>query len=130
MAKYVLNTNENDFDFALLGLVCPENQYAILSFVNEALKINLCLNNYVPFSLKDGKLFKFSLYNFTDEELNLEFFLIPNASNFDEPNVNASASNDLFKGMDIDESVKLIKELPKTDYFLIVKRRRSPLLSI
>lgn len=121
MAKHVLNTNENDFDFALIGMVCPENQYVILSLVNESLKINLRLNDYVPFSLKNGKLFKFSLYHFTDEELNLEYFLIPNTSNFEAPNMNASGLNDLFTGLDVDESVKLVKELPKTDYFLIVK---------
>ena len=121
MAKHVLNTNENDFDFALMGIVCPENQYVILSLVNEALKINLRLSDYVPFSLKDGKLFKFSLYNVVDEELNLEYFLIPNTSNFEEPNLNTSEMNDLFKGLDVDESVKLVKELPKTNYFLIVK---------
>jgi len=121
LAKHVLNTNENDFEFALIGIVCPENQYLVLGLVNDVLQLKLSLNGYVPFSLKAGKLFKFSLYNYTDAELSLEYFLVPNTSNFEEPNLKASDANDLFNGLDVDESVKLVKELPKTDYFLIVK---------
>jgi len=121
LAKYVLNTNKEDLDFALLGITCPENQYSILSRVNDVLQTDLRLSDYVPFSLKDGKVFKFSLFHFLDEELGLEYFLVPNTSNFEEPNINASTGNDLFKGLEVDESVKLVKELPKTDYFLILK---------
>ena len=119
MAKHFLNTNDNDFNFALLGLVCQENQYSVLSLVNDALQIKLRLNGYVPFSLKLAKLFKFSLYHFMDEDLGLEYFLIPNTSNLEDPNLNTVGANNLFTGLDIDESVKLVKELPKTDYFLI-----------
>lgn len=121
MAKHVLNTNNDDFDFALLGINCSENQYFMVSVVNDALKIRLQLNDYVPFSLKDGKIFKFSLFHFSDEELGLEYFLVPNTSNFEVPNIHTSALNDLFKGIEVDESVRLVKELPKTDYFLIMK---------
>lgn len=121
MAKHILNTSENDFNFALLGIVCLENQYSILSLINDALQIKLRLSDYVPFSLKDSKLFKFSLYHYADEELGLEYFLIPNVSNFEEPNMNAGLVEDLFSGVDVDESVKLVKELPKTDYFIIAK---------
>lgn len=121
MAKYVLNTSDDDFDFVLIGLVCLENQYHVTNAVNEALKINLALSDYLPFNLKDGKLFKFSLYHFLDEALGIDYYLIPNTSNFEEPNINDVKSNDLFGGFDVDESVKLIKELPKTDYFILLK---------
>jgi len=121
LAKHVLNTSERDFDFTLVGIVCMENQYVTLSLINEVLKINLKLSAYVPFSLKDNNLFKFSLYHFIDEELGLEYFMVPNTSNFEEPNIQSQENDGLFKGFDIDESVKLIKELPKTDYFLIMK---------
>ncbi len=121
MAKHVLNTNEDDFDFVLIGLVCLENQYHIINAVNDALKINLTLNDFLPFNLKDGKLFKFSLYRFLDEELGIDYYLIPNTSNFDEPDVNGNSNNDLFASIDVDESVKLVKELPKTDYFILLK---------
>ncbi len=120
MAKHFLDTHD-DFDFALLGIVCQENQYVMFSVINDVLKIDLRLSDYVPFNLKDGKLFKFSLYHFVDEELGLEYFLVPNTSNFAEPNINAASSNDLFNDVDVDERAKLVKELPKTDYFLILK---------
>ena len=121
MAKHVLNTSEDDFDFVLIGLVCLENQYHLINAVNDALKINLCLSDYLPFNLKDGKLFKFSLYRFLDEELGIDYHLIPNTSNFDEPDVNENRAEDLFASVDVDESVKLVKELPKTDYFILLK---------
>jgi hypothetical protein len=120
LAKHFLDTHD-DFDFALLGIVCQENQYVMFSVINDVLKIDLRLSDYVPFNLKDGKLFKFSLYHFVDEELGLEYFLVPNTSNFAEPNINAASSNDLFNDVDVDERAKLVKELPKTDYFLILK---------
>lgn len=120
MAKHFLDTHD-DFDFALLSIVCQENQYVMFSVINDVLKIDLRLSDYVPFNLKDGKLFKFSLYHFVDEELGLEYFLVPNTSNFAEPNINAASSNDLFNDLVVDERAKLVKELPKTDYFLILK---------
>ncbi|PBQ32031.1 hypothetical protein CNR22_09700 [Sphingobacteriaceae bacterium] len=121
MAKYVLHSSEDDLDFVLIGITCPENQYAVLSIVDDALKINLVLSDYIPFNLKEGRIFKFSLYRFLDEELGLEYYFIPNISNFEEPNLSVSATRDLFAGLEIEESVRLIKELPKTDYFLILK---------
>lgn len=121
MAKHFLHTNEEDFDFVLIGITSLENQYQALSLINDCLQINLCLDDYIPFSLKEGKIFRFSLFQFADDELGLHYYFIPNTSNFEEPNLNASEKNDLFAGFEIDESVKLIKELPKTDYFLILK---------
>lgn len=122
MAKYVLNSSEDDLDFVLIGITCLESQYTVSALIDDALKINLFLSDYIPFNLKEGRIFKFSLYRFLDEELGLEYYFIPNTSNFEEPNINTSNSkNDLFSGIDVDESVKLIKELPKTDYFLILK---------
>lgn len=121
MAKYVLNTNSEDFDFVLLGIACQENQYQTLSAINDVLKIQLRLSDYIPLSLKGGKIFKFSLYHYLDEGLGLEYYLIPNSSNFEESNINTVGANDLFGDVDVDESVKLIKELPKTDYFIILK---------
>lgn len=126
MAKYVLNTSEEDLDFVLIGITCLENQYSVAALIDDVLKINLFLSGYIPFNLKEGRIFKFSLYNFLDEELGLEYFFIPNNSNFEEPNPNgpgdtSGIAKDLFANVDVDESVKLVKELPKTDYLLILK---------
>jgi len=121
LAKHFLNTSDDDLDFKLLGIVCPGDQYQVVSAISSVLKINLVLSDYIPFNLKDGKIFKFSLYHFIDDELGLEYFFIPNTSNFEEPNMNLHHGNDLFAGLEVDEEVKLVKELPKTDYFLILK---------
>jgi hypothetical protein len=121
LAKHILNTPSDESDYVLIGINCAENQYVLSSLINEVLKTDFFLSDYVPFNLKEGRMFKFSLYRFLDENLGLEYFLIPNTSNFEEPNLNLSESKDLFAGQDIDERVKLINELPKTDYFLIMK---------
>lgn len=121
MAKYVLNNSENDLDFVLIGITCAEDQYGLAAIIDQSLKINLFLSDFIPFNLKEGRIFKFSLYRFLDETLGLEYFFIPNSSNFEEPNTSAGAKSDLFEGLNIDESIKLIKELPKTDYFLLLK---------
>jgi hypothetical protein len=121
LAKHYLNTSEEDFDFVLIGIACGENQYLLASRISDALGIQLFLSDYLPFNLKDGKLFKFSLYRFVDEELRLEYFFIPNTSNFDEQQAGSATGGDLFAGLDVEESVRLVKELPKTDYFLILK---------
>jgi hypothetical protein len=121
LAKHVLHNAGEDFNFLLFGLVCLEDQYRTVSLVNDALNIDLQLVHFLPYSLKDGKIFNFSLYGYEDEELYLEFSLIPNTSNFDEPRTNGPDAQDLFSGQTVDETVRLIKELPRTDYFLIVK---------
>lgn len=121
MAKYVLNNPSNALDFVLIGISSPENQYSIASHINNALGIDLSLSDNIPFNLKDGKLFYFSLFRFLSEELGLEYFLIPNASNFDRTHTENANTGNLFDDLNIDESTRLVKELPKTDYFLILK---------
>jgi hypothetical protein len=120
MAKHFLNNSEADIDFVLIGITCLEDQYTLVAIIDDVLKINLQLSDYIPFTLKEGRVFNFSLYRFIDEELGLEYCFVPNNSNFEEPNINQT-SKDLFAGVNVDESMKLIKELPKTDYFLILK---------
>jgi hypothetical protein len=121
MAKHFLHTTDEDFDFVLIGITCSENQYRLVSLINDALGLDFYLSDYLPYNLKEGNLFKFSLYRFIDEELRLEYFFVPNVSNNDEPRVKEFDPDDLFAGIGVDERVKLIKELPKTDYFLILK---------
>jgi len=121
VAKHVLNTSYENYDFVLIGLSCTENQYVLASSISDILNISFYLSDYIPFHLKEGKLFNFSLYRYIDEELGLEYFFIPNISNFEEVNPNRVFENDLFSEMPVDETVRLIKELPKTDYFLILK---------
>jgi hypothetical protein len=121
LVKHVLHSAADELDFFLLGIRSAEDQYRIASLINDALGIDLSLNSFIPFNLKSGKSFNFSLFGYIDEELGIQYNLIPNSSNFGQPGVGAPANGTLFSEGDIDESVKLIKELPKTDYFLILK---------
>lgn len=121
MAKHVLNTGADDYDFVLIGITCSENQYFLSSVVGDALNLSFFLSDYIPFSLKEGKIFKFSLYRFLDEELGLEYFFIPNSSNFEDLNPNMQTTADLFAEINVEETTRLIKELPKTDYFILLK---------
>jgi hypothetical protein len=120
LAKHTLDNDESEFDFALLGITCAEDQYRAVSLINDVLGTSLCLSSYVPMSLKKGQVYNFSLYRYDDLDIGLEYYLLPNTSNFDPPGVRRSGA-DLFAGQDVDESTRLIRELPKTDYFLIMK---------
>ncbi len=121
LAKHTLNTSHEDYDFVLIGITSSENQYFLNSVIGDALNFNFYLSDYIPFSLKEGRIFKFSLYRFLDDELGLEYFFIPNTSNFEDVNPNQFPENSLFAELEVEESVRLIKELPKTDYFIILK---------
>ncbi len=120
MAKHVLQSDGDELDFALIGISSSDDQYRVVSLLNEVLGVKFFLSDYIPMNLKGGQLFNFSLYKFTDEKLALEYYLVPNSSNFEDPGVHQAAT-DLFAGQNIDESTRLIKELPKTDFFIILK---------
>lgn len=121
MAKHALHNASDELDFSLLGISCADDQYRVTSLVNDALGTDLFLSDYVPMNLRSGKLFSFSLFRYTDENLGLEYYLVPNASNLEQPGTQPAAGNDLFSGQDVDERTLLIKELPRTDYFLLLK---------
>jgi hypothetical protein len=121
LAKHVLNSAGDELDFFLLGIVCQEDQYRMTGLINDVLGIDLVLSSFIPYHVRSGKGFTFSLYSFFDEELGILYNLVPNTSNFEQPNVNVGEAGSLFSNLDVDESVKLIKELPKTDYFLLLK---------
>ncbi len=118
--KHNLLSTDGDFDFVLFGITCLQSTYEVVSKINEHLQIDLCLQSILPYNLKGGKLFNFCLFDYYDEHFNLHYNFIPNASNSEDA-FNSSPSTDLFTEQNIEESVRLIKELPKTDYFLIIK---------
>lgn len=121
MAKHVLNNSTENFDFLLIGILTGENQYSIVSKVNQALGIDLVLSDNISYNLKPGSIFHFSLYRHQNEDLGLEIFLLPNNSNLEIAKPEEKEGADLFSGTGVEESARLIKELPKTNYFLIVK---------
>jgi hypothetical protein len=122
VAKYILHNDVNLFDFVLIGITSPENQYVIVNNVNESLNIDLALSQTLRSASKDTDLFDFSVYSFLDEELGLEYCFLPNKSNF-RPKQKARPAYDLFaeSKQSIEQSILLISELPHTNYFLILK---------
>ncbi|HQQ95127.1 MAG TPA: IPExxxVDY family protein [Bacteroidia bacterium] len=120
MAKHVLNIKDEDYDFVLLGLSLLKDQYETTVAVNECLSINLSLDSEVSLALKGDKLFSFSLFTCFDEDFGIEYLLVPNTSNFEAPK-ESQARTDLFGEIEVEERTRLIRELPLTDYFLILK---------
>lgn len=123
MAKYTLNSDPEDFNFLLFGIASSENQYVLASTINSALGIDLRLSNYIDLSHRMGKDFKFSFFDYLDEEFNLEYNLIPNKSNNVAKEKTEKQDGDLFSmfNENVDESSRLIPELTKTDYLLLIK---------
>ena len=123
MARHTLHSDPEEFNFLLFGIACSENQYVLASNINTALGIDLQLSNYIDLSHRMGKDFKFSFYDYQDEEFNLEYNLIPNKSNNVAKEKKDTNGGDLFSmfNEDIDESSRLIPELTKTDYLLLIK---------
>lgn len=122
MAKpHLLNINTNDFDFVLLGLSLIKDQYETAFALNETLNLKLALSHQFQLSLKGHHQFRFSLFRYFDETFGIEYLLIPNASNFEVPKPQMDAT-DLFQPViEVEERSLLVRELPKTDYFLILK---------
>lgn len=115
-----MDADAEEFNFLLIGISCALNQYTVVTLLNKQLNIDLCLQSIVPYHLKGNNTFSYNLYGCEVPELYLEFNLISNLSNFESDVIDA-ASNDLFATQAVEERARLIKELPKTDYFLIVK---------
>jgi len=121
MAKHVLGNIDEDLDFALVTITCPFDQYEMVSIIDQQLCTAFYLSDEVPFNLKDNKLFLFSLFRFVDPELGLEYSLLPNLSNFEKQQVNTATQAGLFADTGVEERVRLVKELPKTDFLLLLK---------
>lgn len=121
MAKYVLDSKELEPNFVILGISSYENIYALVTGINRIIDSDLCLSDNLPFNLKAGNLFYFSLFHYLNEETRTDYYLISNTSNFEQRTESRAVSTDLFSETEVEESTRLIKELPKTDYFFIIK---------
>jgi hypothetical protein len=122
MATYSLDINaEEHFDFDIFSITCTESIYRVVHELNQALNIDLQLNDLLDFTHKEGEDFYFPLYTFTHDELNIEFNLLPNQTSF-QPKIEGSQPKefDLFAG-DIEQTTRLIPELENSDYFLLIK---------
>ncbi|MGE0568952.1 MAG: IPExxxVDY family protein [Bacteroidia bacterium] len=126
MAKLSLHSDDSIFDFVLLGISSQENQYVLVSVINDFLNIELELNRFIPLILKSSDLFEFSQYRYIDENHALEYYFLPNRSNHRNERKKPQTS-DLFSEIkhSIDESVLLIPELKQTDFFILIKGEKA-----
>lgn len=70
MAKTVLKlSNDDDYDFILIGIVCQHRDYRLCHELNRALNINLLKSEeYTVFNNKRMEDHAFSFYEFMNEE--------------------------------------------------------------
>lgn len=122
MATHNLDINaEEHFDFDLFSITCTESIYRVVHELNQALNIDLQLNDLLDFTHKQGEDFYFPLYGFIHEGLNIEFNLLPNQTSFQPIKEGVKPQeNDLFAG-DVEQTTSLLPELENSDYFLIIK---------
>lgn len=120
MAKHILHPQEDVFDFALYGIRYAGSCYSLIAHLNQLFNIDFTLSDHLQLHLKSGKAFQFSLFQYMDEALSIEYSVIPNKSNI-EANTPGINTTDLFGGQAVDESTLMIPELPQTDFFLLLK---------
>lgn len=70
MAKTVIKlTNDDDYDFIVIGIVCQHRDYRLCHELNKILKIDLNKkDDYVVFNNKRMEDHSFSFYEYTNEE--------------------------------------------------------------
>ena len=120
MATYSLDIHaEEHFDFDLFSIACNESIYRVILELNNDLDIDLQLNELLDYTHKEGEDFYFPVYSFQHVELNIEFNLLQNQSSF-QPTVKKKQATDLFAG-EVEHTTRLMPELDKTDYFLLIK---------
>ena len=112
---------EEHFDFDVFSITCTESIYRVIHELNNDLNIDMQLNDLLDYTHKEGEDFFFPVYSFLHEDLNIEFNLLPNQTSF-QPNVKSKRQQplDLFAG-EVEQTTKLLPELDKTDYFLLIK---------
>ncbi|MFO0323095.1 MAG: IPExxxVDY family protein [Bacteroidota bacterium] len=122
MALHSLDIYDDEhFDFDIISISSSASIYSVISELNQSLNIDLKLRDFLDFSHKEGEQFLFPLYTHLHEELNIEFNLISNQTSFQSPDRKSSQLGiDLFSG-NVQRHTKLLAELEKSDYFLIIK---------
>lgn len=121
MPTYSLDIHaEEHFDFDLFSISCNESVYRVIHELNNDLDIDLQLNELLDYTHKEGEDFYFPVYTFPHESLNIEFNLIQNQTSFQPSAKRKQQAMDLFGG-EVEQTTRLMPELDKTDYLLLVK---------
>lgn len=111
---------EEHFDFDLFSITCTESVYRVIHELNGDLDIDLQLNELLDYTHKEGEDFYFPVYTYHHEALNIEFHLLQNQTSFQPTSKKKAQAQDLFAG-EVEQSTRLMPELDKTDYFLLIK---------
>lgn len=122
MPSFNLDINSDEhFDFDVFSIRTTESIYRVVYEINEALNIDLQLSDLLDYTHKEGQDFYFPLYTFWHEELNIEFNVLPNQTSF-QPHYakQQQQATDLFGG-NVEHTTRLLPELEKTDYYLLIK---------
>lgn len=122
MKRYSLDIPGDDiFDFDILGIACTESHYRVVYEINALLDTTLVLESYLEYTHREGQEFLFPLYQCRNEELNIEYNLLPNQTSYQPPRArHAGLPADLFAG-EVEASARLLPELDNTDYFFLLK---------
>lgn len=121
MPTYSLDIHaEEHFDFDLFSITCNESVYRVIHELNNDLDIDLQLNELLDYTHKEGEDFYFPVYAFQHESLNIEFNLLQNQTSFQPSTKHKKQPTDLFAG-EIEHTTRLMPELEKTDYLLLIK---------
>ncbi len=121
MPTYSLDIHaEEHFDFDLFSITCNESVYRVIHELNNDLDIDLQLNELLDYTHKEGEDFYFPVYSFQHESLNIEFNLLQNQTSFQPTARHKPQATDLFAG-EVEQTTKLMPELDKTDYLLLIK---------
>lgn len=121
MAKLTLDI-EYDYDFILFGIVCYERDYRICWALNKDLGWKLEKTKDYELHGKKQELYHFTMYEYIDEELYREYYVLSNKSYNSSKSFANAAMADLF-GEEPENSDRqlLIPEQAKADYFLLIK---------
>jgi len=121
MAKHLLSHSFDAIDFTVIGISSRLSLYEALAYINRTLNIDLHYTTNLPFVLKDEHEFNFAIFEFTSTSMELEFQFIANTSNFVPASEIKTTGSGLFEGLVVDETARLVKELPNVDFFLSLK---------
>jgi hypothetical protein len=121
MSKHTLEIQSDEhYDFDVFSITSVESVYVVIHEINKLLNLEIALSDLLDYRHEQGEDFYFPLYSFWHEQLNIDFYLLPNNTSFQGNKAKTLNSIDLFSG-DIEQNVRLIPELENTDYFLIIK---------
>jgi hypothetical protein len=121
MAKTKLSpVSTGDVPYVLIGISSAEERYRLLSLVSDFLPGELRLREKVPFSSRGKPVYFFSVYTAENPEGGVEYYFVSNSSDF-EAEPDAGSQETLFGREKIESRVRLVKELPSVDFFLIVR---------